>query len=760
LTLPRMERPVVRALVVYVVYSLLCTRIPLLNYLGYEFSSATAFVGSILSGFVVITMVRPAYRDAQGGPHDRTHLILNVLNRTAKTLALLLLIPFVVISFNALFVRNCSLIEGAGFFLLLSAVGVAFGASLGFFSAVMFRNSRLMFGAACLALILYSVGLGYWTPALYSYNFLYGYFPGLTYDESVPLTVTLLAFRIVTLLVSGILILLGLIVARECEHTAATERKFKRLASELVRYPRWIPALLILLALGGLYWYRCEIGFESTAGFIRQTLGASYRTEHFTIYYDPVSMDSAEARRVAAEHEFRLYQVLSEFSYPERVSFDSYVYPSPEAKRRLIGAGNTDITKPWSGQIHLSRQSLESSLKHELVHVAAAPFGIPVLRASLSTGLVEGLAMAVDGTWGNRTLHEYAAGMRAVGIAPDIRTIMTPWGFVSEQPAVSYVLAGSFCRYLIDRFGMRRLLSVYRGADYTAIYGRSLERLDADWRGFLDRVPLDRGDLDAIDATFRRPTIFRKVCPRVLARRIADAHAAFTAKQYTRAESLYASSYADGRGYEAFAGYLTSAVRDGGFDRVIAAFDTVILRDDHPARFLHLFVGIGDSYWKEENTLKAYALYDRVRRAAVSGYSAEATALRILAMKEDPDGRLYLPVFLSDASDTARLTMVDSLLREDRASPMLLYLRGRLLLSCGDYAASAGVLKSLDLSGSDQILEAVRLQSLGRALLRMGRYEESRAAYWMSLNFTDRQIDKERVDDLLDRCEWMRDHGL
>jgi tetratricopeptide (TPR) repeat protein len=738
----------------------MCTRIPLLDYLGYEFSALIALIGSILSGFIVIPTVRTAYRAASVEPKERLSQVKNLLFDLGRSTFGLLLIPLVIISANAVFVRNCSWSEGLAFFVLLAAGGVGFGGSMAFFCAVMFRHSRVAFGGACILLLMYSAALGYWTPALFSYNFLYGYFPGFTYDEVVVLSDTLVVFRIITVGLSALFVLLGMLVFGGNEYAAPTVKKLKGLAYQVVRGWRWIPSDLVVAILGTLYAYRCELGFESTAGYIQSMLGGLYRTGHFTIYYAPSSLDSSDIRLVAEEHEFRLNQVLTALSASGRVTFESYVYPSAEMKRRLIGAGNTDITKPWSGQIHLSRQSLGNSLKHELVHAAAAPFGFPVLKASLSTGLVEGLAMAVDGSWGNRTLHQYAAGMRASGIAPNIKSIMTPWGFVSEQPAVSYVLAGSFCRYLIDRFGIRRFLSVYRHADYAIAYGRTLDRLVADWERFLERIPVDRGDLDAVDATFRRPSIFRKTCARVLARRLAEAGAAFGANRYASAESLYASCYAEGHGYEAFAGYLVSALRGGEYQRVLAAFDTVILRDDHPARYLPLFVDVGDCYWKTGNTFKAFKLYDRVQHAAISKRSLEAAAVRMLAIKEDPEGRTFLQYFLTAGSDTVHLKIADSLLRLDPTNPLLLYLQGRLLLRLKDFAEAASVFRTLNLSGSNDALEALRLQFLGDALFRLGRYEESRAAYWISLNHSDREADREHVEDLIDRCEWIRDHGI
>ena len=746
------------AALLYGCVALACTRIPLLNYLGYEFSALLALVAACVAGLLTMGPVREAFREEPEAPVPRR--VARAAGASVAANLILLAIPLLIISANALFIRNCSMTEGLAFFLLLVPVSAVFGVALGFFCAVHSAHPRTVFFLLCLILLGYSAGLGYFTPAVFSYNFLYGFFPGLTYDEVLPLTRTLVLFRLLTLFAAAVLLWAGMITVTDSRTAPIGRRKFVTLGAGLVSRGRRVRAAVIACALAGFYLFRCELGFESTSAFIQRTLGAEIRTEHFVLYYSASSFTPDEIRQAAREHEFRLSQVLASFSLPAHVFFESYIYPSSEAKQRLIGAGNTDIAKPWSGQIHLSRQSLEGSLKHELVHAAAAPFGFPVVRASLSTGLVEGLAMALDGEWGNRTLHEYAAGLREAGIAPPIDRIMSFWGFASHQSSLSYVLAGSFCRYLIDRYGMRNLMQLYRSLDYRAVYGRSLGELAVEWERYLDRVPLDDQDQDGIDALFRRPPIFRKVCARVLARRSAQARSSFARKDFAVAESLYAGVYADGGGYDAFAGYLTCALKNGRLSVLTSSLDTVILADDHPARYLPLFVGIGDAYWASGEQEKAYALYSRVYQADFTEGYSEAAALRLLALEADPGGKKLLPLFLGDYTDSLRVVVIDSLLHQDPGDRMLHYMKARSLLRTGEFTEVVAVLRALDLTSDDVALEALRLRYLGQALFRLGRFEEARTAFWVSLNAEDTDIAEEKVGTWLDRCEWAEEHGL
>jgi tetratricopeptide (TPR) repeat protein len=746
------------AAVTYAALAVVAAQIPLINYLGYEFSALTAFAGSFVAGFVAIRTLTPVVNAPVPEPQMERHAsILRALGRVLAANIFLLVIPLVILSANAIVVKNCSFADGIAFYLLLPVVSVIFATALGFFVTSHYRHPRLMFVVISLLLIGYSAATGYFTPAIYSYNFLYGFFPGISYDELLPLTDTLLLFRLFTLLASIALTWMGWILVVDTRPEQSIVSKGVALLFGLVAPGRRVRTGVIVVTSAFFIVQRAVLGFESPASHIQAALGGEWRTDHFVIYYAPSASDSAEIARIGQEHEFQLAQIMRSFALPGTMKLASYVYPDARTKQELIGAGTTDFSKPWRGEIHITRQSLESSLKHELVHAVAARFGIPVLKISTSIGLVEGLAMAVDGQWGNRTLHEYAAALFEFGVAPDIKEIMGFRGFMTQSSTVSYVLAGSFCRYLIDRFGMRAMTQVYRYVDYRKVYGRSLDQLLLEWRRFLDRVPLDEADSDGIDAYFRRPPMTAKVCPRVLARRNGEAREAYVRKDYAAAESLYRSSYAEGQSIEALGGVLVSALRRKEYGMLSVILDSVILRDDHPARYLTLFLPIGDAFWAAGDSAKALVLYSRVYHADLSEGYTEASGVRILGLSEDPGGRRILPFLLSDANDSVKVRMLDSVLALGN-SPTLTYLRGKARMRLKEYAKAIPDL-SHDVGTEDNDLDAIRMRVLGLCYLRMGAYQGARTAFWESLNDVDTDVAEERVNDLIDRCEWMSAHG-
>jgi hypothetical protein len=95
-------------------------------------------------------------------------------------------------------------------------------------------------------------------------------------------------------------------------------------------------------------------------------------------------------------HEFHHAQIERQLPVSSRRKIQSFLYASSAQKGKLVGAGRTNIAKPWLWQLHLNIDDLDSSLKHELVHVMAADFGFPIIRVGLNAGLTEGLAVALE----------------------------------------------------------------------------------------------------------------------------------------------------------------------------------------------------------------------------------------------------------------------------------------------------------------------------------------------------------------------------
>ncbi len=738
------------AAVVYAAVAALCTRIPLLDHPGFEFSFFLALTATVVAGFLTIARIRPSYRSLPGhGPFSPIVFWWHAL----RVNLFLLLIPLGIIVLNGVRVPLCNVGEGLAFFLLIPVVTVVFSVTLGLFCVVHYRRSRVMFTLLFGLTIVYVIGLGYFTPPIDSYNFFYGYFPGLSYDELLPLDGTLALFRLLTLGAAGLLLWWSVLLSEHTQPTDGAIRKGVTLLRVLLRrHPAVAAALLV--AGGLLYSFRCELGWEATGAYVRATLGGEYETEHFSIVYDSSVTRTEDIVRIAAEHEFRLSQVLDAFALTKVGRIRSYVYPSARVKRRLIGAGETELAKPWSREIHLTAQSVDEVLKHELVHVVAAPFGVPLVGASLSTGLVEGLAVAVEGSWGYRTPAQYASALRKAGIAPDIQDLMSLTGFAAHSSTVSYLFAGAFTGFLIERYGMRPVMQVYGSGDYTSAFGSPLPALIGAWERSLDSVAVGEQERAAVDVYFRRPPIFGRTCPREYARRISRAREEMAGHRYEEAREQYDGLYNAYGGYDALAGLLVSTLRSRHPDRVVAHYDSLLTHDPIPRRYLPLALTAGDAAWVLGDYSRARLLFQSLRDADIAPSLTEAAAMRIWALTDGDATQPFAQYFQADVPDTVRALMLRQAI-DGPGDALARYLLGRVFFRLGRYPQSAYMLQQAGAIDRDTLLEARRCVAIGDALERAGAYQQARRWYWVSLNADARPHARRVVDDRIARCDFL-----
>jgi hypothetical protein len=512
--------------------------VPLLDLLGFDFSFAIGLVAAFAAadvGHGAVTAARRAHRPVS--------LLSLVSSATAAGLALLAA-PLLLSLANALRVRNCNLPVGLAFFALLPVASVLVAAPAGVLAGLLVRGPRLGRVVAFLVpavSILWALLRLYLDPPVSALDPFGGYFPGPIYDEGLRPSARLVWFRLANLTWIATAVALVGCASRggqpgEAGPPALAWRSFLSRPS----LARRLGAALVLL-VGSALWFgfRAELGFHQTKSDLVRVLSRRTQSEHFVMWSDPVGDTPAEVALVHSDLEFRYHQLRAIFGSEPRTPITVYRFPSAQAKKDLVGAGSTLFAKPWMREIYVQAEHFPASrLRHELAHVFAGAFGDSLFGVSLAwrwwgllpvphlgTGLIEGVAEAADfgDPEGRATVHQHARAMIALGQAPSLARIMGA-GFSAESGARAYVLAGSFCRFLLDRFGADKLRAAYRSAgDFEAVYGLPLAELEKSWRAFLETQPLDARDEARAKERFRRPAIFRKVCARELAERVAEA---------------------------------------------------------------------------------------------------------------------------------------------------------------------------------------------------------------------------------------------
>ena len=576
--------PLCWVLVIYGGLGLLLWAAPLFNLLHAESSAVVAGVAFFVAGLSSLALL------GRGVPFQRV-----LVGQEGA-----LLVPWLLLTVTLLWVPNCGYGQGLLFYLLFPVVSVVLAVALAYaLSGTQWRFKKTTFvlvGVAVAALTpLYDLGLH---PQFYVYNHVFGGVLGPIYDEELVIRPGLLAFRGLTLLWALLAYLAG-------------RRIRLRRSGISILEQRWSLAgmVAVVLIIGMCYAFAALLGINTAGWRLQRALGGHHQTEHFDLYYDPASLDDDAVQWLAEDHEFRYAQLARRLDIdgPERIA--SYLYPDAATKGRLTGARTTNVAPVWlhRPQVHVLLTAYERVFAHELAHVFSRSFGLPGLNASLSVGLVEGLAVALEPPDGLPTPHEQvaAAAMQrlaanpehALSLADNLAARLTPLGFWTGRGAVSYTTMGSFVRYLLDAYGPARLKQVYARANFEAVYGKPLGALAQEWQRYVLAQPaVDRATGDYVEARFSIPSLFEKRCPHYVPpflRAYREGATALAAQDTARALDQIVTSLRHQPAFDAaLAVWAQLELAEGAADEVAARLDTLAPDRLTPA----LAVRLGDAY--------------------------------------------------------------------------------------------------------------------------------------------------------------------
>ena len=512
---------------VLTLFAIVCTRVPLLNYLGFEFSAFTVLLAGYISGIFALALWK------QTNPKCKSD-VWRFIGKSAVALSILLAIPFIISLANALFVKNCSIGDSVKLYILIVIPGAFFSFSLALSVGVIFGRWRKTIFTVLYILVLFHIPfVTIIRPQVFAFNPIIGFFPGFTYDETLQVTQRLLTYRLATLAAAGCFaagsVWLWQIHQNRKEFTNSA--RFVLPIIELILLALLLPVVVIVFTLSD------RLGFSSSEDFIRQKLAGNFKTAHFEIIYSAGSVKHERIEQIGMLHEFYFDKLSHEMNIHPQEHIVSFLYASPEQKGRLLGAVNTEFAKPWLRQMHINLSDVESSLKHEMVHVLAAEFGWSPFKVSSNIGLVEGIAVAMIGRASMREEpHDRAAAMVfASGVHPNLESLFTFNGFIQSNPSISYTLAGSFCRFLIDSFGVDQIKRLYASGDFKKTYQRDIKSLLIEWKSYIEHTPLDFTDSIKAAYFFRRPSIFGRECARVIANLNAETREHLIRSDFDRA---------------------------------------------------------------------------------------------------------------------------------------------------------------------------------------------------------------------------------
>ena len=741
-------------------------RVPLFNLLAFE-SCAVLAIGIAFAGaHISVTGVHHLRRSLQVVSGSSYQIVISLFWRTLGGNLTLLVAPLGVLLLNALRVENCDLSEGFAFFLLLPVISCAYATAVGLFFGFWMKRrwggyiTYLAYIAVTFLTFVYNL---VFHPPVFGFHAAFGYFPGPIYDEQISITGSLLIARGTALLLAWLCLSISIIIleiGRRPQPTLTLNwRKLCRFKPKFAEvYPRiQLIALVCLLLL--IYLNRGEFGLRPTRGYIENALGGLHETENFNIFYEKGSRVEREIERIARDHEFRYAQLIDYLQTQPTRKVNAYIYTSPEQKKRLIGAGHTLVEDPLGYGYHVNYEPFPHPIiKHELVHALTTDWH-PFLKVSLKLGLHEGIAVAADWNEGKLTPHEWSKAMRKLGVAPSIEQIMG-LGFWAQASSRSYMLAGSFVRYVVEAYGIEAFKRVFPTGNFRDVYGKTLSELSKEWEVFLDTIPLNPADVATAEHRLKRGSIFQKKCAHEIAELSADAWKAYRQSEFARAARLFNRIHElDSDSPRHLRGLMYAHYRAGDYTQANIWVKKTIA---HPAATTRQVAEAknmqGDLNWGIGKRESAQALYQEVFTLNASdALNREAHAKLATLALESPRVRSHMKqVLIGEESNTSRMNVLHEVVDEMPEWGLAHYLIGRQLHLNQEYTASNDYLVKAAASGlPHRVLKIENTRLFAINLYHLRQYDGAISQFRRLSEDDDLPLGSILIAvDWIERCEW------
>lgn len=685
------------------------------DHIGYPSALIAALVASVLGALAGAGLAVSLRARGDAAPASHAVLVAAIY-----PVALVALMGLVLLA-HAAFAPACGPSQGALYWLLVALPGASLAGLVGLaLGALAHRRGRATLLAALLvpAFILWSVARFYVTPTIFAYDPFFGFYPGAFYDESIPLGLALVTYRLGTL--GWIVALASALVA-----TWTPTAKLSRVALR----ERWPAAALAVVgaAVGAGVWFAGpSLGHRHSARDIADTLGAVAWSRRCAVAYDR-SIDARQARLTARDCDVRVAQLEAFYGVrvPRRITV--FLFASAAQKQSLMGAADTYIAKPWRSEVYLQYAAFPHPvLKHELAHVVAAEMAPGPLhvtaRGSLLPvpGLIEGAAVAA--AWegeSEATPHQWSRAMLEAGMAPRVSTL-AGLGFFASASVTAYTAAGSFCRWLHDTYGAEKFRRLYASGDFAAVYQRPLATLERDWHTFLRTVATSERTLTRARTRFRRASVFGRACPYELEGLTDDAARLLEAGDVRGATAAFATLVErDPTDLRLRASLAVARVRAGDVaaaERIAVEAATAL----GPAAGNRIRTTIGDAVWRWRGPADARALYEALDASLLEEDEARTLTLKLTTLRL---GGEYAEAFRDllvgrGELDAAAVVGTARFAAMRPASPLASYFVGRQLFL---HERFADALATLDVAAVDR-LDAGRVRAEARRMVAVARY--------------------------------------
>ena len=434
------------------------------------------------------------------------------------------------------------------YFALTAGAGSVMGGAWGAVVAEVSRRRKrrrlasvLLALAAPLGCVIVGVWRFYSSPMIFSYDPFVGYFSGTLYDTVIDAGPALLTYRI-----GSVATLVGLLALASVMQRDANGRLwFVDVRRDAGAAARALVATSLLATSVGITLAGAKLDHWQTSSTIARALGGFRAgTRCDAVFPDSLRPDEAAMLVKDCEEELESVETALGSRGPDKIT--AFFFRDSGEKKRLMGAADTYIAKPWRHEVYLQLSSYPHPvLGHELAHVVAGSFGRGAFRVAgplgglwPNPGLIEGVAVAASPDDDELTDAQWAKAMLDIGILPPMKSVFSV-DFLGQNSSKSYTVAGAFVRWILDREGSSTVRAWYGGESIETLTKKSWAELDAEFRKAISEEKFSPEAGAFAKAKFDRPSVFGRKCPHVVDALKREAGRCEDAHEIDRAVTLY-----------------------------------------------------------------------------------------------------------------------------------------------------------------------------------------------------------------------------
>ncbi len=599
-----------------IIFNIVLLNYPLTNVFGFEFSALNSMLLVLLSGFYVITLLKK---------ESGANLSAKFKNNLLLAVSLFLIIPAFISIIHSILTISCSFYDGLMFYFVITFPSVLIGSALGMLTFLYIKRLTILIFIVVYILILFIPILEfYFNPQVYFFNPIFGYYPGTVYDVAIKISLKLIGYRILNVLFFGLIAGFSFIIIKK-----------KRIA-------RIIFIFLILIISTVFIYISPVLGYSTTFSRLNSVLNNEVETPHFSIHFSS-GIDKNLVKVISLYHEYYYAELEKFFKYKLTRKINSYIFLNSDQKGKLFGSKNADMAKPWQYSIYVTYNDYNSILKHELAHSFSVKFGTGIFEVAknLNPSLIEGIAVAADPFYDDNTIDYMAALAYKNNYRISLRNLYTGFNFFGQTSSLSYVYAGSFTKYLVEKYGIEKFERLYVGLNFNEVYGKPLNQLSKGFYRKLDNINAS-DKKDEADYYYGRKAIFYKVCPRYVAAELSDAWSAYYRNEYDKSKNMFEEILNTGDNYSALIGMANSLEKLNKRHTALILLKSKLKYYKNTAYYYSIEFSLADLFATLKNYTKADSIYYRIVKQNPNRRFYNLSNLRLSLSQKDSLLYLYL----------------------------------------------------------------------------------------------------------------------